>query len=156
MADIFDVIADSTRRELLHVLLQAYVADSGGGEVSVGGIVERVELTQPTVSKHLKVLRDHGLVSVREEGQHRFYKLDAAPLETVEDWLIPFLSADFDSADLDAEGSAFAAWAGADLAEGIGRKVAEGTHQARTVIHDASEKVRSLPKIFRRLPFRNR
>lgn len=156
MADIFDVIADPTRRELLHVLLDEYVSPESGGEVSVGAIVERVGLTQPTVSKHLKVLRDHGLVTVREEGQHRYYRLDAAPLEAVEDWLIPFLSADFDSADLDSdlEGSAFAAWAGADLAEGIGRKVAEGTHQARTVIHGAGEKVRSLPKIFRRRPFR--
>ncbi len=105
------------------------------------------------------MLRDHGLVSVREEGQHRFYRLDAAPLEAIEDWLIPFLSADFAEAGLaseDGDGSAvFAAWAGADVGETIGRRVAEGTHQARTVIQGAAEQVtRRLPKPMRRRPFR--
>src|SRR5690554_6120310 len=97
MADIFDVVADSTRRDVLQVLLDSYVGStSPSGEISVGEIVEQLGLSQPTVSKHLKVLRDHGLVSVREEGQHRYYKLDASPLEQLEDWLIPYLSADFD------------------------------------------------------------
>ncbi|MCU1475670.1 MAG: metalloregulator ArsR/SmtB family transcription factor [Subtercola sp.] len=66
------------------------------GEVSVSELVALLELSQPTVSKHLKVLRDAGLVSVREVGQHRYYALESSPLEEVEDWLIPFLSADFD------------------------------------------------------------
>ena len=79
MADIFDVIADETRRLVLGVLLERYVSvESETGEISVGDIVERLGLTQPTVSKHLKVLRDHGLVSVREDGQHRYYSLDAS------------------------------------------------------------------------------
>ncbi|MDQ1578812.1 MAG: ArsR family transcriptional regulator, arsenate/arsenite/antimonite-responsive transcriptional, partial [Microbacteriaceae bacterium] len=74
MADIFDVIADPTRRDLLQVLLERYTASevdadvAGAGEISVGEIVEKMGLSQPTVSKHLKVLRDHGLVHVREEG----------------------------------------------------------------------------------------
>ncbi|MCU1482489.1 MAG: metalloregulator ArsR/SmtB family transcription factor [Subtercola sp.] len=76
------------------------------GEVSVSELVALLELSQPTVSKHLKVLRDSGLVTVREVGQHRYYALDAAPLEEVEDWLIPFLSADFDEG-LDEDGIDF-------------------------------------------------
>jgi len=120
-------------------------------------------LSQPTVSKHLKVLRDHGLVSVREDGQHRFYRLDASPLEDIEDWLVPFLSADFDEtagsedalfgADSEAsdELAVFAAWAGADVGETIGRRIAEGSFQARSAIQDASEAVvRRLPKSLRR------
>jgi ArsR family transcriptional regulator len=118
MADIFSVIADPTRRHVLSLLLERYVAADEGahggeaasseppseapasdapmGEVSVSELVALLELSQPTVSKHLKVLRDAGLVSVREVGQHRYYALESSPLEEVEDWLIPFLSADFD------------------------------------------------------------
>lgn len=158
MADIFDVISDATRRELLQALLERYVSPGvHGGEISVGDLVERLGLSQPTVSKHLKVLRDHDLVSVREDGQHRYYRLETGPLEEVEDWLIPYLSADFDDElPIDDGGSAvFAAWAGADVGETIGRRVAEGTHQARSVMHDASEKVvKHLPRPFRRRPFR--
>lgn len=89
MADIFDIVADSTRREILQVLLEAQA--TSGGEVAVSQIVLALELSQPTVSKHLKVLRDAGLVRVREEGQHRYYHLDSAPLEAVDEWLLPFL-----------------------------------------------------------------
>jgi ArsR family transcriptional regulator len=157
MADIFDVIADATRRDVLAVLLERYVStDSETGEISVGDIVEHLGLTQPTVSKHLKVLRDHGLVSVREDGQHRYYSLDSSPLEDVEDWVVPYLSADFDEDELDSavDGSAvFAAWSGADVGDTIGRRIAEGSYQARSVIQDASEKVVSrLPKRFTRRP----
>lgn len=141
----------------MHVLLARYVAtDSETGEISVGDLVEKLELSQPTVSKHLKVLRDHGLVTVREDGQHRYYRLDATPLEQIEDWLIPYLSADFDDSYEPADGgpNAFAAWSGADVGDTIGRRVAEGTHQARTVIEDAAGQVtKRLPKVFRRRPF---
>ncbi len=151
MADIFDVISDATRRDILLALLDRYVSsESETGEISVGDLVERLELSQPTVSKHLKVLRDHGLVSVREEGQHRYYRLDATPLETVEDWLIPFLSADFEDdlgADVDESFNVFSAWAGADVGSTIGRRVAEGAHQARVV---ASEVGKRLPGPLRR------
>jgi ArsR family transcriptional regulator len=97
MADIFDVVADPTRRDLLQILLQRYVegaAAPNGGESSVGELVQRLGLSQPTVSKHLKVLRDAALVTVRDQGQHRFYKLDLGPLRQLEDWLVPFLTAD--------------------------------------------------------------
>lgn len=93
MADIFDVVADSTRREMLQILLENLVTDTG--EMSVSELVARTGLSQPTVSKQLKVLRDAGLVGVREEGQHRLYHLDPTPLEELEDWAIPFLSVNF-------------------------------------------------------------
>lgn len=150
MGDIFDVIADPNRRELLRVLLESHLEQGQNqGEVSVGGLVDALGLTQPTVSKHLKVLRDSGLVVVREEGQHRFYRLESAPLDAVEDWLIPFLGADDLDADDVAGATAFAAWAGSGLPKPL-RKVAEtldhptdaGTAVGRTVA-EASHQVRS-------------
>ncbi len=93
MPDIFNVIADATRRDILLILLERYRQEK---EISVSEIVAKIELSQPTVSKHLKVLREAELVSVREEGQHRFYTLNYEPLEYVEDFIVPFLSADFD------------------------------------------------------------
>lgn len=89
MADIFDVIADGTRREILQLLLGR--SESGADGTSVSHIVQELGVSQPTVSKHLKVLREAGLVSVREEGQHRFYSIEPDPLESVEDWVVPFL-----------------------------------------------------------------
>ena len=66
MADIFDVIADRTRRDILRLLLDRSTAGDRG--TSVSHIVTELGASQPTVSKHLKVLRDAHLVSVREEG----------------------------------------------------------------------------------------
>ncbi|MCU1442974.1 MAG: Transcriptional regulator [Cryobacterium sp.] len=139
MADIFDVVADSTRRDILHILLERYnQARDSGGELSVSDIVGQLGLSQPTVSKHLKVLRDAGLVGVREKGQHRFYHLDYSPLETIEDWLIPFLSVDFDVTAEDAlevdqglkqEQRAFAA--------AIGKAVADTSFQMTHALKDA-------------------
>lgn len=160
MADIFGVIADATRRELLQVLLErASAGDSPTGDISVGELVERLGLSQPTVSKHLKVLREAGLVAVREVGQHRYYRLEASPLETVEDWLMPFLASDYatDAAAPDRAlgAGAFAAWSGAPLPESlrragetlqhpgdagaaVGRAVADATHGARHRFEEAS------------------
>jgi DNA-binding transcriptional ArsR family regulator len=90
MADLFDVIADPTRREFLRALLERSEAE-GSGEVSVGELVTQLSLSQPTVSKHLKTLRDFSLVTVREQGQHRYYKLDAGKLEPVAEWLGAFM-----------------------------------------------------------------
>jgi DNA-binding transcriptional ArsR family regulator len=92
MADIFDVIADGTRRDILRLLLDRSSAGERG--TSVSHIVTELGASQPTVSKHLKVLRDAHLVSVREEGQHRYYSLSAAPLDEVDDWLVGFFTAD--------------------------------------------------------------
>ncbi|GAA2859181.1 hypothetical protein MIAR_20480 [Microbacterium arabinogalactanolyticum] len=89
MTDIFDVIADGTRRDILQLLLSRST-DSDAG-TSVTEIVSELGVSQPTVSKHLKVLRESELVTVREDGQRRFYSLSVAPLEAVDDWLVPFL-----------------------------------------------------------------
>lgn len=156
MADIFDVIADSNRRELLRVLLESQLEQGAhSGEVSVSGLVDALGLTQPTVSKHLKVLRESGLVVVREEGQHRFYRLESAPLEALEDWLIPFLGASEVDAGDAAGATAFAAWAGSglpksfrrvaetldhasDAGAAVGRTAADASHQVRSVIEGAT------------------
>ena len=94
MPDIFGVIADATRRDILLALLEHHDSTEG---VSVSQIVAKLETSQPTVSKHLKVLREAELVTVREDGQHRFYSLNPEPLELIEDFVIPFLSADFET-----------------------------------------------------------
>jgi DNA-binding transcriptional ArsR family regulator len=154
MADIFDVISDPTRRQLMGVLLQR-VASTPSGEISVGDMVDHLGLSQPTVSKHLKVLRDHGLVTVREDGQHRYYHLDAGPLGQLEDWLAPFIAADeADELPIEDGGSAvFAAWAGTDVGENIGRRIADSSHQARNVLHGASDRVAGLPDLVRKRLF---
>ncbi|HEY9365351.1 MAG TPA: metalloregulator ArsR/SmtB family transcription factor [Agromyces sp.] len=141
MADIFDVVADSTRRDILAVLLEREAdVPSSGGEISVSEIVSALGASQPTVSKHLKVLRESGLVAVREEGQHRYYKLDRTPLETLEDWLIPFVSTD---AAADAATLASAAGARDEIAlneeqfafaSAIGKAFAETAHQVTAVV----------------------
>ncbi len=82
MDDIFSVISDSTRRDILDTLRRADTK-----ELSVSELVETLGISQPTVSKHLKILRDSELVDVRLEGQHRFYSLNAKALKPVEKWL---------------------------------------------------------------------
>jgi DNA-binding transcriptional ArsR family regulator len=91
MADLFDVIADPTRRDLLRALLVHAGDGTQSGEVSVGELVGELSLSQPTVSKHLKTLRDFSLVSVREQGQHRYYRLDPEQLRPIVEWLDAFL-----------------------------------------------------------------
>lgn len=89
MTDIFDVIADGTRRDILDLLLVDAGADGEG--TSVSEIVEKLGISQPTVSKHLKVLRDADVVVVREDGQRRFYRLAVGPLERADEWLLKFV-----------------------------------------------------------------
>ena len=67
--DAFNAVAEPRRREILDLL--------AGGERSVTELVESLGLSQPLVSKHLRVLREVGLVQVRDEGRQRFYRLDA-------------------------------------------------------------------------------
>ena len=88
MADIFDVISDATRRDILALLLKRTATATP--ELSVSDLVAQTKLSQPTVSKQLKVLRDAGLVAVREDGQHRYYRLDTAPLASLGAWLQGF------------------------------------------------------------------
>jgi DNA-binding transcriptional ArsR family regulator len=139
MADIFDIVADATRRDILRVLLEASTGDGqGAGEISVSEIVARLELSQPTVSKHLKVLRDSGLVRVREKGQHRYYHLDAGPLETIEDWLIPFLSAGFDF-EFDGAGAALADET-REFASTVGKVFADTSHRVTSAVERVTSK----------------
>jgi ArsR family transcriptional regulator, arsenate/arsenite/antimonite-responsive transcriptional repressor len=158
MADIFDVLADGTRRELLVRLLRH------DGEASVSELVTELGISQPTVSKHLKVLRDYGLVSVREEGQHRYYRLDRAPFAELETWLAPFSSPSEIhrvGADADAGATVFAAWAGTDVGDRVGRVAAETAHSARVALEAAQEKLQGAQKrvtarVSDRLPKRGR
>ena len=78
----FELLADPTRRRLLDELRQ--------GESSVGSLVERLEMSQPAVSKQLRVLREAGLASVRVDAQRRIYRLDPAGLREVDAWLAPY------------------------------------------------------------------
>ncbi|WP_434995056.1 ArsR/SmtB family transcription factor [Arthrobacter sp. Ld5] len=80
--DVFAVVAEGTRRQILENLRN--------GDRAVGELVIELQVSQPTVSKHLKVLREAGLVSMRAQGQKRYYSLDAAPLGVVRDWLAGF------------------------------------------------------------------
>jgi ArsR family transcriptional regulator, arsenate/arsenite/antimonite-responsive transcriptional repressor len=88
MTDLFDVLADDTRRAIV-ARLNLPSSDGGPGsvELSVGELVDAVGATQPTVSKHLKVLRDADIVRVREDGQHRYYRLNADGLSPVAAWV---------------------------------------------------------------------
>src|SRR6478735_1685287 len=122
MADIFDVIADGTRRDILRLLLER--AASGERGTSVSHIVHELGASQPTVSKHLKVLREAHLVSVREEGQHRYYSLSSAPLDEVDDWLVPFLDDDSD----ELSGESTLTESAAHAAEVVGRAAASAKY----------------------------
>ncbi|MGC7098123.1 ArsR/SmtB family transcription factor [Amycolatopsis lurida] len=82
MATTFEVLAEPRRREILDLLRT--------GERPVGDLVDRLTLTQPTVSKHLKVLREAGLVEVRQDAQRRWYRLCPEPLAEIDAWLAPY------------------------------------------------------------------
>ncbi|MAP64926.1 MAG: transcriptional regulator [Microbacterium sp.] len=123
MADIFDVIADGTRRDILRLLLDR--ASAGQDGTSVSHIVGELGVSQPTVSKHLKVLREAHLVSVREEGQHRYYSLSAEPLDEVDDWLVPFFTQE---GELQAAAAAALPDSAAHAAEVVGRAAASAKH----------------------------
>ena len=78
----FDVVAEPTRRRILDLLRE--------GDRPVGERVHVLGICQPGVSKHLRVLRDAGLVRVRQQAQQRWYQLDAAPLAEIDAWLAPY------------------------------------------------------------------
>lgn len=80
-----EAIVEPTRRHILDALR--------GGERSVSELVEIVGMHQPGVSRHLKVLREAGLVEVRREAQRRFYRLRAEPLRGLDEWLEPYRAA---------------------------------------------------------------
>lgn len=80
--DAFNAVAEASRRDLLDAI--------GAGEVTVGELVDRLGLSQPQVSKHLGVLRAVGLVLVRAEGRHRWYRVNGPALKPVHDWVSSF------------------------------------------------------------------
>jgi DNA-binding transcriptional ArsR family regulator len=82
-ADVFNAIAEPRRREIIDVL-------RGGRGHAVGELVDRLRISQPAMSKHLGVLRKVGVVSVSKQGQHRLYRLEAAKLKPVHDWVKHF------------------------------------------------------------------
>ncbi|WP_226760560.1 ArsR/SmtB family transcription factor, partial [Arthrobacter sp. SO3] len=80
--DVFAVIAEATRRDILVSLRK--------GDKAVGELVQELEASQPTISKHLKVLREADLVSMRAQGQKRYYALNPKPLAGIASWLQTF------------------------------------------------------------------
>ena len=80
--DAFNAVAEPRRRQILDVL--------AGGERPVNDIVEALRLAQPQVSKHLRVLREAGLVDVRRDAQRRVYALRPEPLAELDAWLQPY------------------------------------------------------------------
>jgi DNA-binding transcriptional ArsR family regulator len=91
---IFAAISDPVRRDILALLRQ--------GEQPAGTLVETLALPQPNVSKHLKALREAGLVRIRADGPRRLYSLDPAPLRELDAWLQPYR--EFWAGKLDALG----------------------------------------------------
>jgi DNA-binding transcriptional ArsR family regulator len=79
---IFGALAEPNRRRILDQLR--------GGERPVGELVSALDVSQPAVSKHLRVLRQAGLVEVRGEAQRRLYRLRPGPLRELDDWLAPY------------------------------------------------------------------
>jgi DNA-binding transcriptional ArsR family regulator len=78
-ADVFNAIAEARRREILDALI--------AGEKAVGAIVDDLSMSQPQVSKHLRVLSEVGLVSSRAVGRRRLYRLEPACLRPMHEWL---------------------------------------------------------------------
>ncbi len=81
-SDVFNAVAESRRRDILNYLLMQ--------EKSVSDIVDAMEMEQPSVSKHLKVLKDVGLVNVRREGRQMLYKVDPMGIQPLHEWTSRF------------------------------------------------------------------
>ena len=80
--DAFNAVAEPRRRQILDLL--------AGGEAPVNDLVARLALSQPQVSKHLRVLREVGLVDVRDEGRQRMYRLNGQTLKPIHDWVTAY------------------------------------------------------------------
>src|SRR6188508_602890 len=92
MESVFEIIAEPNRRAILSLLVTS--------EQSVGEIERQLQMPQPTVSKHLRVLREAGFVASTVDAQRRLYRLNPQPLQELDAWLAPFRR--FWSAHLDA------------------------------------------------------
>ena len=82
MENVYDIIAEPSRRAILSLLVTS--------EQSVGEIERRLHMSQPAVSKHLRVLREAGFVESTVDAQRRVYRLKPDPLKELDEWLIPF------------------------------------------------------------------
>ena len=82
MDSLFGVVAEPRRRLILDTLLLR--------ERTVGDLVEALQTSQPVVSKHLRVLREAGLVTCRVEAQRRVYRVELEPLRALEEWIAPY------------------------------------------------------------------
>jgi DNA-binding transcriptional ArsR family regulator len=80
--DAFNAVAETSRRDILDAI--------GTGEVTVNELVDQLNLSQPQVSKHLGVLRAVGLVLVRNDGRHRWYRVNGPALKPIHDWVRSF------------------------------------------------------------------
>jgi DNA-binding transcriptional ArsR family regulator len=80
--EVFAALASPVRREVLKLLL--------GGAKPVQELADHFDMRRPSLSEHLKVLKDAGLVSERKDGRFRYYSLEAAPLHEVSEWLSPY------------------------------------------------------------------
>jgi DNA-binding transcriptional ArsR family regulator len=80
--DTLAALADPTRRRLVDLLAR--------GEVAAGELADRFPVSRPAISRHLRVLREAGLVATRTEGRRRLYALDPRPLRQLDDWLEPY------------------------------------------------------------------
>ena len=85
MTSVFDVLAEPRRRQILDLVRD--------GECSVTELVAQLRMNQPAVSKHLRVLREAGLVRVRVDEQRRLYRLSPGPLRELDRWLAPYRAA---------------------------------------------------------------
>ena len=93
-SDVFNAVAEPRRRQILALLR--------GGEHSVNRLARSLRVRQPQASKHLRVLKQVGLVKVREAGQHRLYSLNGDGLQPIHDWVMSFAqfrSASFERLD---------------------------------------------------------
>jgi ArsR family transcriptional regulator len=154
MSDIFEAIADPNRRQLLQFLV-AELQSGAGGELSVSELVAKSKLGQPTVSKHLRVLRESELVSVRQVGQKSMYSVTPAALSEVQLWLSEFLP--------DPHGGPIPEWLSSRLAVAggwvssrvqletdprelglaLGRRLADARHEAATSTKDFASLAKS-------------
>ena len=82
MASVFEIIAEPNRRAILSLLVSS--------EQTVGDIERQLSMSQPTVSKHLRVLREAGVVEATVDAQRRVYRLKAEQLQEIDEWLAPF------------------------------------------------------------------
>ena len=91
LVGVFEVVAEPTRRRILDLLRVE--------EQPVGDVVRALGLSQPAVSKHLRVLREAGLVDVRVDAQRRLYRVRPEPLQEIDEWLAPYRAAWVDRLD---------------------------------------------------------